>query len=198
MGKPQRRNRRPDAGAGEQRGQASDARAERPVGEGRRHLPDRAIEAVAEQQQQQDDLDPAMSPNGGDALENVAREMLGGRALLPISGRRAHRRDAEEEQPVAEDVAGEGGGRSEAQDDPAGERGTDKQPELAIGGADRDRRGQSAGRDEARQQPVARGDAECVRGAVDGRERGQRMDRQRAGKRQPGEDRGLGRRAGIS
>ena len=85
-----RRDRRPDAGAREQRGQAADAGAQRPVGESRRHLPDRAIEAVAEQQQQQDDLDAAMSPDGGDAVENVAREMLRDRALLPISGRRAH------------------------------------------------------------------------------------------------------------
>ena len=80
----------PTPALGEQRGQAADAGAQRPVGESRRHLPDRAIKAVAEQQQQKDDLDPAMSPNGGDAIENVAREMLRDRALLPIPGRRAH------------------------------------------------------------------------------------------------------------
>ena len=108
------------------------------------------------------------------------------------------RRDADKEQAVAENVAGEGGRRSEAQDDPPRERGADKQAELAIGGADRDRRRQSAGRDETRQQPVAGRDAECVRGAVDGRERRQRMDRERAEKSQSGEDGGLDRRAGIS
>src|SRR5208282_4300990 len=106
--------------------------------------------------------------------------------------------DAEEEQPVAENVAGEGGGRSEAQDDPPGERRADKEPELAIGGADRDRRRQSARRDEARQQPVARRDGERMRRAVDRRERCQRMDRQRAGNGKPGQDRGLGRRASIA
>ena len=80
-----------------------------------------------------------MSPNSRDAIKNVAHEMLGDRALLPISSRRAHRRDADKEQTVAENVAGEGGRRSKAQDDPACEGWPDKQSELAIGGADRNR-----------------------------------------------------------
>ena len=91
-----------------------------------------------------------------------------------------------------------GGRRSKAQDDPAGEGWADKQSELAVGGPDRNRRGQSAGRDEARQEPVAGWDAECVRRAVDRRKRRQGIDRQHAEKRQSGEDRSLDRRAGVS
>lgn len=58
------------------------------------------------------------------------------------------------------ETAGECRGRSEAQDDPARERRADEEPQLAIGRADRDGGGQSAGLDESGQQPVAGRDGE--------------------------------------
>ena len=59
------------------------------IGEGRRHLPDRPIEAVAEQQERQNDLDAPMSPDCREAVHNIAGEILWGRARLSISGRRS-------------------------------------------------------------------------------------------------------------
>lgn len=128
---------------------------------------------------------PSRKREGGPAQQRPSQS--------PIGRGGADRRDPDRacKPGQQKETAGECRGRSEAQDDPACERRADEEPQLAIGRADRDGGGQSAGLDKSGQQPVVGRDGERVRRAMEGRESSQGTDRQRAGKRQPGEDRRL-------